>query len=157
MKQWILYLDFILLEVFPKAIGHTLIFQPVNPFKETLPTRQMSQATMSRVVHITYWDMQLKQLLFFFFFNTTWKSTLKSEQSSSEMAEISILSPVNCSIPFSSICSRWELFKKWASMTHFYDQCTICKMLSNQIAVQIRHVYCCKTKYAGWTECIHLY
>lgn len=98
-----------------------------------------------------------KAATFFFFFNTTWKSTLKSEQSSSEMAEISILSPVNCSIPFSSICSRWELFKKWASMTHFYDQCTICKMLSNQIAVQIRHVYCCKTKYAGWTECIHLY
>lgn len=157
MKQWILYLGFILLEFFPTAVGYTFSFQPVDPSKETLPTRQTSQATKSRVVHTTYWDMQVTKESCCFFLNTIWKSTLKNAQSSSEMAEIPILSPVNCSIPFSSICSRWELFKKWASMTHFYDQCTTRKTLSNQIAVQIRHVYCCKTKYAGWTECIHLY
>lgn len=46
-------------ELFPTAISHTFSFQPANPSKETLPTRQMSHATMSRVVHITYWDLQV--------------------------------------------------------------------------------------------------
>lgn len=152
MKQWILYLAFYPSQAFPNSHWIYLQLPACRSFQGN-PAHKANEPSHNELVHITYWDMQLKLLLF----NTIWKSTLKSAQSSSGMAEIPTFSLVNCSIPFSSICSRWELFKKWASMTHFYDQCTIRKMLSNQIAVQIRHVYCCKTKYAGWTECIHLY